>query len=556
MNRRKPVKTGHSCTLLMAVMTLAVGVLFNFVQLGWAATPTRILVMPFTINAADKLDYLQRGITDMLTSRLERKGKIVVVTAEGKKENISSLARKTKADYVVSGSVTMLGSGVSTDARVFSADALDDPVISFGRTGHQAAEVIAHVNELATQINTQLFSPAATGSAQPGVVAPVPVAPPAPSATAPGPVRSEGLAAAPVTPEKPFPMKARKDEAAKDPVRLPGIGMIKDQLKGLTAGDVDGDGIADITCITANHLFVYHFIQGRWVKLAEYDGIRDFIGVDAADLNHNGREEIFVTRFSRTDGKVLSFVLEWDGKALQPVASGLPWFFRNVDISQRRRILLGQRQQRMEPGNLFSPGIYEIKWTGSEYTTGERLTLPRNLNIFGIADGAVREPGKPEVVAYNSDGYVQILNASGEEAWVSDDRYGGASTFIVLRDESQADVEDYIYFSPRIHLHDIDGDGVQEMLVVNNQASFPGSGVLERHRFYAKGRLEWLKWRNDGIRPVMESLNVVRFIADSALIDIDGDGDLDVVAAVVKDKQGLLAEGTSYLACFSFDAHE
>lgn len=110
------------------------------------------------------------------------------------------------------------------------------------------------------------------------------------------------------------------------------------------------------------------------------------------------------------------------------------------------------------------------------------------------------------MVAYNSDGYVQILNASGEEAWVSDDRYGGASTFIVLRDESQADVEDYIYFSPRIHLHDIDGDGVQEMLVVNNQASFPGSGVLERHRFYAKGRLEWLKWRNDGIRPVMESL--------------------------------------------------
>jgi hypothetical protein len=99
----------------------------------------------------------------------------------------------------------------------------------------------------------------------------------------------------------------------------------------------------------------------------------------------------------------------------------------------------------------------------------------------------------------------------------------------------------------------LDGDGIQEILVVKNESSVPGGGVLVRHRYYKKGRMEWLSWHDRGIRPAMQSLDMARFIADSALEDIDGDGDLEILAAVVKKTATPIKAGSSYLAVFDMN---
>jgi TolB-like protein len=517
-----------------AMILMAAGIVFAAAGFARAAAAvTRILVVPFTLHAGQDLAFLQRGISEMLVSRLGRKDKVVVVTAGRPGDDIAALADKNQADFVVLGSLTVLGDRVSTDSRVVRADQVDQPVLSFGRTGRSKDEIIDHIDALAKQINTRILGRKTDLPGQDAVPAPaLPSATPAPQAASGG-----GR-----------PMSAAQQDAdVLKTMKLPGIGDFREQLSGLAVGDADGDGAMEIATVSNGRLTLYRLTRGRWIKMAQYDGSGMFIGVDMADANRNGRNEIFVTNFDNTESQVISFVMEWDGQSLKRIAGNLPWYFRSVDVARRGKLLVGQRQG---VGDRFSPGIYEMVWRAGAYEAGDRLPLPRKLNVFGFAYGAVRSADKLEVVTYNSGGHIQLLDRKGSETSISTEAYGGGANAIVFTDEEQWDEQDYIYLQPRIQLHDLNGDGLQEILVVNNQSGLPGGGALVRHRYYTKGRIEWLGWHAQGIRSVMQGHDLARFIADCALVDLDGDGDLEIVAAVVKDTAGALSRGSSYLTVF------
>lgn len=55
------------------------------------------------------------------------------------------------------------------------------------------------------------------------------------------------------------------------------------------------------------------------------------------------------------------------------------------------------------------------------------------------------------------------------------------------------------------------------------------------------------------MRSGLRTLDVVRFISDTALVDLDGDGTPEMVAAVVKKTPGVASKGSSYLAVFEID---
>lgn len=528
-------------------MIATAGIVLAAAATAKAATVTRILVVPFSVHADQDLAFLQRGITEMLVSRLGRNGEIVVVAAGKPGDDVAALAGENQADYVVLGSLTVLGDRVSTDSKVVKGTRIDQPVLSFGRSGRQKDDIIDHIDELANQINTRILGRKSDLPSQAAI--PAPVSQP-PAASAP---QTEQPAAptAQAAPGGGRPLSTmQRDTEALAPVKLPGIADFREQLNGLAVGDVDGDGAMEIAAIGNSRLYLFRMARGRWIKMAQYDGSGKYIGVDMADANHNGRNEIFVTNFDNTEALVISFVMEWDGQALKRIAGNLPWYFRTTDVAHRGQLLVGQKQG---VGDRFTPGIYEMQWRAGTYGPGDRLPLPRKLNVYSFAYGAVRSPDQLEVVTYNSGGHVQLLNRKGSETFVSTETYGGSTNAIVFTDEEQWDAQDYIYLQPRIQLHDLNGDGLQEILVVKNQTGLPGGSVLVRQRYYNKGRIEWLGWHAQGIRPVMQGLDMARFIADCDLVDLDGDGDLEIVAAVVKDTAGAISKGSSYLAVFKMN---
>ncbi len=319
-------------------------------------------------------------------------------------------------------------------------------------------------------------------------------------------------------------------------------------MQGVTTGDVDGDSINDIICIGPSSVVVYRVVKKQLAKLAEVKAQSGhYVGVDAVDVNGNGKSEIFVTNFYTADSQVTSFVLEWDGNKLVTITDNINWYFRAIDIPDRGRVLAAQRQGVDKP---FGSTIHEVGFQGGEYALTDRLPLPRGLNIYGFAYGNIRSAHDTEVAVYNSGGFVRILNRRGKEEWITSERYGGSHLFIEFPDPGDLSDRRYIYLLPRIHLYDLDADGSQEIFVIRNENI---AGAFNRVRLFKNGRLEALKWDELGMTSQWRTRNLAKYMSDFTLADLDGDGKPEVVAAVVQKSGTTLTNGRSYVAVFKLD---
>jgi hypothetical protein len=304
----------------------------------------------------------------------------------------------------------------------------------------------------------------------------------------------------------------------------------------MALGDVDGDGKTEVVFVDDRHVQVYRFDNSRLLKLQEMAGKRTqkFVGVDVADINGNGRAEIFVTSLKGGSGASLgSFVLESENGELKRISEDDPWYYRVVDMPYQGKVLVGQKRRM---GDLFVPGVYRMAWIDGEYAPQERLTLPKDLNIFGFALGDVMNDGEQMVAAFDKDDYIRIFSASGNEEAKSDERYGGSMNYLEFRrDQDRGDNMGRLYLPQRIFVRDVNGDGKYEVIVPNNQGIL--GHMLATFRKFSSGRAVVLAWTNSGLVPMWQTPKMSAHVSDFAIGDFDHDGK-DEVVAVHTAKQG------------------
>ena len=86
----------------------------------------RVALLPVVVHASEGREYLQRGLTDMLVSRLGRERRIAVIPVEDANTATTDVAAARKvgaandAEAVVFGSLTRFGDGASLDLSVAS----------------------------------------------------------------------------------------------------------------------------------------------------------------------------------------------------------------------------------------------------------------------------------------------------------------------------------------------------------------------------------------------------------------------------------------------------
>lgn len=312
---------------------------------------------------------------------------------------------------------------------------------------------------------------------------------------------------------------------------------------GVQVADVDGDGGQEVAILSAHQLEVGRVVAGKVQVLGSWDAGFEFklVALDAADLDGNGRAELYVTAV-RVDtlnavanqGENLnSFVLTWTDGKLKVMQKGIKQFFRSVMTAPGKRQLLMQEMGR--EGVDFVPPIRLARLDQGQLVPGEVWAAPSEAAIFGLA--RLGEGEKEILVRLTERDRLRVINAKGEKLWQGDEDAGGNETAIE-RTDPRVDNRDYntrnLYLQPRVLILD---DGT--LIVPTNE----GSRTFRRQLEFKKSRLTAYSWDGQGLLQEWETQPEGGFLADFDRADIDNDGTIEYLQLIAYSREGITDKG-------------
>lgn len=550
------LKSLHRPMVAMIAVSLLCGAVL-------ASEAKRVLILPLAIHADKDVSFLKDGIRSMISSRLSQPGKTEIISREETLKAVETLgeavttdtaaiklAEQLKADYVVVGSLMMLGDSISTNVRMLAVGP-NKPVAAVNQVGKSQGALIEHIDLFCAQVNEDIFGsqpqtdkPAAKAEAE--VVDERRMHP-------------EKLMRQDVQ-EQPSPMGMPPGMAAPTAWRIGR--QFKSQLRGLAMGDINGDGRTDLVVIDNHTVKAFQFQQGRLIPIGilEEKKFNSYLSVDVADINDNGIAEIFVTNRPKIAGGhqesrafaaripvLRSFVAEWNGNQFKKIVENDRRFFRVVNLPHRGAVLLGQRQGNLSDtfgvNSIFSGPVSELTWQGGSYVETDRVQLPRQgMNLYNFAIGDIDNNGQEMVLSYTHTDYLRLSDRGGAEQWQSSENFGTTDTFLEIPDEGDMVDLDRYYLPTRITVKASVGDESPAVIVIKNTEA---GRTFPRVKIFKSGHIELLNWNGLSFVPVWRTQPVSKYICDYALGDIDNDGKDELIFGVVIKTSSVLSDGKS-----------
>jgi TolB-like protein len=555
---KKIKKISKACLIGLMLIVASVGTPL------WAfAKPIQVAIVPFKVNAEKDLSYLKDGIVDMLSSRLYWENKVEVINRQAVEKAAASVAgtlneskardlgKKLGADYVLFGSLTVFGNSVSIDAKMVDVTGKKQPLTFFNQS-QGMDQVIPAVNLFASDINEKEFGRVMETrrvSPSPQTPASETAQPEADFRANPNKLLSGGFSGG----EMQNAQKGAPGSAFLSTQMGPGQAVqfwksrdFKQRITGVAIGDIDGDGKNETVFTTDHTLEAYRYENKQFRKigtLAERK-LDHLIGVDVADINRNGVAEVFVSALDPYRKYVKSFVVEFNGKTFTEIVPESDWYYRVVDIPKRGHVLLGQKQGLESP---FDKPIFELVWQNSGYESANQAMRAKRANVLGFSLGNAMNDGSEAAVAFDDLDYLRVYSATGKEIWKDGEKSGGTSDYFELPDHGVADMKNYAYYPMRILIKDINKDGKNNVITVNNHRL----SDLISYRSYTHGEIEIRSWDGVGLAVLWRTRKLSGYFSDFGVGDFDNDGKDELVAAlVIKTGSVALTEPKSALIVY------
>lgn len=184
-----------------------------------------------------------------------------------------------------------------------------------------------------------------------------------------------------------FPTGAGAAAAADD--RLPRwkSGVFDFRINSMAIGNFKDAGQQELAVADDAKVYLYAYPPENLKPLAEYKlpGISPrVLSLEAADLNGNGRAEVFVTVFNASFNRVESSILELSPEGAWTKIADIPWIVRGRQDEAGRRVL--EVQQLHEDGTFPFSGIYPLEYKDGKYSPGKTGFRHKRVDwIYGFA---------------------------------------------------------------------------------------------------------------------------------------------------------------------------
>ncbi len=145
-----------------------------------AADRTRIVILPIVVHtAASNPGYVSRGITDMISSRLEQTGRVQVERVEDPGAATTVLKKALDwgqargGDYLIFGAFTQFGDGASLDVHCLPLDVKSEAEAAAARRifiqSGTMGDIIPKLDEIVDRV--AVYTKVASGAGPPGAPA-------------------------------------------------------------------------------------------------------------------------------------------------------------------------------------------------------------------------------------------------------------------------------------------------------------------------------------------------------------------------------------------------
>jgi len=313
-------------------------------------------------------------------------------------------------------------------------------------------------------------------------------------------------------------------------------------------GDLDGDGQKEFVVIDRHRVLVYQYRDNQYHQVGQMSLEKEFnrlLAVDVADINGNGRDEIFVTN-QKTD-QLKSFVLERvpGKKGLTQIVEGLGLYFRVIRNAEGQPQLLAQRPGYQKP---FSPGIQKFHHKKGEYTKTSEIridpVLDPDFTLYGFAQEDITFDKSLEIIVLDKNYKLRVYSSDGRLLVKSDDYYGHDPRLIdvglvdyydhILGIDINPDVPQPVNYRGRIV--SVEHHGKRFLLIPKNNRF--GGSALDKLISINSCNVVFLGVNKEGLEKIFETKNQKGYLAAFSVTDIKGTRSKLIHVATVADKGG------------------
>jgi hypothetical protein len=248
-------------------------------------------------------------------------------------------------------------------------------------------------------------------------------------------------------------------------------------------------------------------------------GLDKFISVDVGDINHNGRDEIFIT--NKLGDRLSSFVLERNlkQKGFKKIWDKVNLYFRIIHPFGSKPTLLAQ-----SPGfrNPFKGGIKTLLFRDGRYIEGAELEIPsiygRPFILYGLTQ-TVSSNKKKNTIILDKDYHLRIYSPDGSLLVKSDDYYGHDPRVIDtgVKEEMGGVVQQGEPVHYRGRLRFVKSGGKKYLLIPRNYRM--GGKLLAKMVVVNNSSLVILQITEEGFEKVFETKKQKGYIAAYQVMD-------------------------------------